>query len=178
METSDRRFIKFYANFVPEGPPPRIRVHQYTHGEIAYLTADMRYGTDKSSFDNNWWSTVLQSKKAYLSFKRPDGKKFKQTINASNIHSGSEISIPIPIQMTVVPGPVAATIGFDDSAGNVIWSQNFMVDVEPAPVKDTDLEQSINDPTEKQYIDAKVESEVDKVSLAVDSNGILYLKRS
>ena len=133
MTNDEHRYIPFYVNFVPEGPPPRIRLHQYTCGQIAFLQANMRYGVDRINTEDDWWGDVLLDHKSWLAFRRPDGQKFK--IDISNIyeHTGDGVCIPTPPEMTEVYGVVAASIGFDDDSGNVLWTQNFFVEVEPDP---------------------------------------------
>lgn len=137
MTNDEHRYIPFYVNFVPEGPPPRIRLHQYTTGEIAFLQANMRYGVNEPgnnvNTEDGWWGTVLRSHKAWLAFRRQDGQKFKIDITNIYEHTGNGVCIPTPPEMTETYGVVAASIGFDDDAGNVLWTQNFFVEVEPDP---------------------------------------------
>lgn len=133
MTNDEHRYIPFRVNFVPEGPPPRIRLHQHTCGQIAFLEAAMRYGVDRINTEDDWWGDVLLDHKAWLSFRRQDGQVFKMDITNTYEHTGDGVCIPTPPEMTAVYGTVIASIGFDDDAGNVLWSQNFIVEVEPDP---------------------------------------------
>ena len=180
---------RFRLNFVPEGPPPRVRVHQYTAGTVMELHGEMFYGTEPQNMQDaidEWFSEeVDQNGHVTFAFRRGDGKKFSYYMDDPHDTLFADDSIfyfPLDPRMTAAPGPCVMSIGFDDgSGGNVLWTQNFIIDVEPAPVRDTDLEVNINDDTIFDYIDQTVENEVssemDVINFAVDSSGYLYLSK-
>lgn len=176
---SSVRYTPFRLNFIPEGPPPRVRVHQYDVGTIISLRGNMFYGVDANDMTEDWFLSQVDT--ITVAFKRGDHKKFSYELTRRS-YTDNYFQFPLDDKMTAAPGPCVMSIGFDDgSGGNVLWTQNFILDVEPAPVRDTDLEVNIDDDTIFDYIDQTVENEVssemDVINFAVDSSGYLYLSK-
>lgn len=176
---SSVRYTPFRLNFIPEGPPPRVRVHQYDVGTIISLRGNMFYGVDANDMTEDWFLSQVDT--ITVAFKRGDHKKFSYELTRRS-YTDNYFQFPLDDKMTAAPGPCVMAIGFDDgSGGNVLWTQNFIIDVEPAPVRDTDLEVNINDDTIFDYIDQtvkdEVSSEMDVINFAVDSSGYLYLSK-
>ena len=180
MPTEKWNAQRFRLNFVPVGPPPRVRVHQYTVGSVMELHGEIFYGTEPIDMQlsmGEWFSEdVDQNGSVTFAFRRGDGKKFLYKMEDPHdaLYADDYIFyFPLDAKMTAAPGPCVMSLGFDDgSGGNVLWTQNFIIDVEPAPVRDTDLEVNIDDDTIFDYIDQTVENEVssemDVINFAVD----------
>ena len=179
----------FRLNFIPEGPPPRARVHQYSVGAMVELRGEMFYGTESINMltaADEWFSNDVDNNGSVkIAFKRGDHKKFQYELPNPHdaLHAdGGIFYFTLDDKMTAAAGPCVMSIGFDDgSGGNVLWTQNFIIDVEPAPVRNTDLEVNIDDDTIFDYIDQtvsnEVSSEMDVINFAVDSSGYLYLSK-
>lgn len=133
----------FRLNFIPEGSPPKIRVHQYSVGSMVELHGEMFYGVESinmlTSVDG-WFSGDVDTNGTVLvAFVRGDGKKFQYELpNPHNaLHAdGGIFYFQLDENMTAAPGPCVMTIGFDDGSDNVLWTQNFIVDVERHPVQE------------------------------------------
>ena len=123
--------IPLRINFLPEGPSPRVRVHQYSQGTIVTLQGSLFYGAEEYSTSDSWFSGATKK----VSYRRFDGKTFEETATGTST-SGNEFSFKLTKDMTAVAGPVVVSLGVVDGTSNILWSQNFILDVEPHPVQE------------------------------------------
>lgn len=128
---SSTKKIPIRINFLPEGPTPRIRIHQYSYGTIVTLQGGLFYGVEEYDTSDSWFSGA--SKK--VSYRRSDGETFEETATGT-ASSGNDFSFKITKDMTAVAGPVVVSLGLVDGTTNILWSQNFILDVEPHPVQE------------------------------------------
>lgn len=150
---SSVRYTPFRLNFIPEGPTPRVRVHQYDVGTMISLRGNMFYGVNANDMTEDWF--LHQVDTITVAFVRGDHKKYRYEM-VSRSYAESYFQFPLDAKMTAAAGPCVMSIGFDDGSDNVLWTQNFILDVEPAPVRDTDLDRNIDDPTIEDAIDDAV----------------------
>lgn len=129
---SSVRYTPFRLNFIPEGPPPRVRVHQYDVGTIISLRGNMFYGVEATDMTDRWFLAVDTIK---VAFTRGDHRKFEYELTRRS-YTDTYFQFPLDENMTAAPGPCVMTIGFDDGAGNVLWTQNFILDVEQHPIQE------------------------------------------
>lgn len=129
---SSVRYTPFRLNFIPEGPPPRVRVHQYDVGTIISLRGNMFYGVEATDMTDSWFLGVDTIK---VAFTRGDHRKFEYELTRRS-YTDTYFQFPLDENMTAAPGPCVMTIGFDDGSDNVLWTQNFIVDVERHPVQE------------------------------------------
>lgn len=134
---------EFRLNFIPEGIPPRVRVHQYSKGNMMQLCGYLFYGVEDINLQDSPWfaETVRENGTVYVAYTRNDNKSFQYELpssvtDLSLMADGNHFWFPTDEQMTEVAGPVIMTLGFDDGSDNVLWSQNFIIDVEPHPVQE------------------------------------------
>lgn len=132
---SSVRYTPFRLNFIPEGPPPRVRVHQYDVGTIISLRGNMFYGVEATDMTDGWFLGVDTIN---VAFTRGDHKKFEYELTRRS-YTDTYFQFPLDANMTAAPGPCVMSLGFDDNAGNVLWTQNFIIDVEPHPVQEGDV---------------------------------------
>ena len=132
---SSVRYTPFILNFIPEGPTPRVRVHQYDVGTTLSIRGNMFYGIEAVDMTDTWF---LHIDTITVAFVRGDHKKFSyELIHRS--YTDEYFQFPLDDKMTAAPGPCVMSIGFDDGSGNVLWTQNFVLDVEMHPVQDGDV---------------------------------------
>ena len=130
---SSVRYTPFRLNFIPEGPTPRVRVHQYDVGTMLSLHGNMFYGAEAVDMTDDWFLHDVDTVK--VAYTRGDHKKFEHDLQGRS-YSDSYLQFPLDSRMTAAPGPCVMSIGFDDGSGNVLWTQNFILDVEPHPVQE------------------------------------------
>lgn len=147
---TNEKIIEFDLNFIPQGVPPIVHIHQYDVGTVVTLKATMYYGKDIYDGVN------LSECTSIIAYARPDGTKQSYEIMPTIVDN--TISFPLDNNMTAVWGPTVMSIGFQ-SANNtdILWTQNFVLRNERHPIQAEDyIGSSVYDGmirTLQQYID-------------------------
>ena len=127
------KVINFDLNFVPQGVPPIVHIHQYDLGEIVTLRSTLYYGKDL--YDG----MDLSSCEFIVAYRRPDGSKQSYTITNHTFADPTILEFPLDANMTAMHGPNVMSLGFvDANTANILWTQNFILYVERHPIQADD----------------------------------------
>ena len=127
----NEKIIEFDLNFIPQGVPPIVHVHQYDVGTIVTLKPTLYYGKDiYDGIDLSACTTIV-------AYARPDGTKQSYTIYPTV--DQNVISFPLDNQMTAVWGPNVMSVGFQfQNHQDILWTQNFILSLEKHPIQAED----------------------------------------
>ena len=125
------KVINFDLNFIPQGVPPIVHIHQYDVGVMVTLRAALYYGEDIYTGMSLSECTVI------IAYARPDGTKQSYEIFPS--YEDNVVSFPLDGNMTAVSGPTVMSIGFQSpNNANILWTQNFVLRNERHPIQADD----------------------------------------
>lgn len=127
----NEKIIEFDLNFIPQGTPPIVHIHQYDVGTVVTLKPTLYYGKDTYDGEDLASATVI------IAYARPDGSKQSYTIRPTV--EANVISFPLDGLMTAMWGPNVMSIGFQ-MPGNrdILWTQNFVLRLERHPIQAED----------------------------------------
>ena len=88
----NEKIIEFDLNFIPQGTPPIVHIHQYDVGTVVTLKPTLYYGKDIYDGED------LASATAIVAYARPDGSKQSYTISPTV--EANVVSFPLDGLMT------------------------------------------------------------------------------
>ena len=128
---ANEKIIEFDLNFIPQGVPPIVHIHQYDTGIVVTLKATLYYGKDV--YDG----MDLSECTAIVAYARPDGTKQSYEISPTVVDN--TISFPLDSNMTAVWGPTVMSVGFQaQNNTDILWTQNFVLRNERHPIQAED----------------------------------------